>query len=67
MRVLVIGGSMFLGRAMVVEALRRGDAVTTFNRGRSRPDLPGGGGRAPGIAERSRICGASSTAVRGTP
>jgi len=41
MRVLVIGGSMFLGRALVVEALRRGDEVTTFNRGRSRPDLPG--------------------------
>jgi len=38
MRVLVIGGSMFLGRAMVVEALWRGDEVTTFNRGRSRPD-----------------------------
>jgi 2'-hydroxyisoflavone reductase len=41
MRVLVIGGSMFLGRAVVEEALRRGDAVTTFNRGKSRPDLPG--------------------------
>jgi 2'-hydroxyisoflavone reductase len=41
MRVLVIGGSMFLGRAVVAEALRRGDAVTTFNRGKSRPDLPG--------------------------
>jgi 2'-hydroxyisoflavone reductase len=41
MRVLVIGGSMFLGRAMAVEALRRGDEVTTFNRGVSRPDLPG--------------------------
>jgi 2'-hydroxyisoflavone reductase len=41
MRVLVIGGSMFLGRAVVAEALRRGDEVTTFNRGRSRPDLPG--------------------------
>src|SRR5689334_5205565 len=41
MRVLVIGGSMFLGRAMVSEALRRGDDVTVFNRGRSRPDRPG--------------------------
>jgi 2'-hydroxyisoflavone reductase len=41
MRVLVIGGSMFLGRAIVSEALRRGDEVTTFNRGRSRPDRPG--------------------------
>ena len=41
MRVLVIGGSMFLGKAIVAEALRRGDAVTTFNRGRSRPDARG--------------------------
>jgi 2'-hydroxyisoflavone reductase len=41
MRVLVIGGSMFLGRAVVAEALRRGDEVTTFNRGKSRPDRPG--------------------------
>jgi len=41
MRVLIIGGSMFLGRAMVTEALRRGDEVTTFNRGKSRPDLDG--------------------------
>jgi 2'-hydroxyisoflavone reductase len=41
MRVLVVGGSMFLGRAIVAEALRRGDEVTTFNRGKSRPDLPG--------------------------
>jgi 2'-hydroxyisoflavone reductase len=41
MRVLIIGGSMFLGRAIAVEALRRGHEVTTFNRGKSRPDLPG--------------------------
>jgi 2'-hydroxyisoflavone reductase len=41
MRVLVIGGSMFLGRAMVAEALRRGHEVTTFNRGRSGSDLSG--------------------------
>jgi 2'-hydroxyisoflavone reductase len=41
MKVLIIGGSMFLGRAMVAEALRCGGEVTTFNRGMSRPDLPG--------------------------
>ncbi|HEX4818292.1 MAG TPA: NAD-dependent epimerase/dehydratase family protein, partial [Nonomuraea sp.] len=41
MRVLVLGGSGFLGRAVVVEALARGHAVTTFNRGRSGPDVPG--------------------------
>jgi 2'-hydroxyisoflavone reductase len=32
---------MFLGRAMVAEALWRGDEVTSFNRGKSGPDLPG--------------------------
>jgi 2'-hydroxyisoflavone reductase len=41
MRILVIGGSVFLGRAFVVEALRRGDEVTTFNRGVTGSDMPG--------------------------
>lgn len=41
MHILVIGGSVFLGRAIVSEALRRGDTVTTFNRGRTGVDLPG--------------------------
>jgi 2'-hydroxyisoflavone reductase len=41
MRILVIGGSVFLGRAFVTQALRRGDEVTTFNRGVSGADLPG--------------------------
>ncbi|MFE1787188.1 NAD-dependent epimerase/dehydratase family protein [Streptomyces sp. NPDC059525] len=35
MRILVMGGTWFLGRAIVDEALRRGWEVTTFNRGRS--------------------------------
>jgi 2'-hydroxyisoflavone reductase len=38
---LVIGGSVFLGRAIVEKALRRGHEATTFNRGRSGADLPG--------------------------
>ncbi|GAB2468897.1 NAD-dependent epimerase/dehydratase family protein [Streptosporangium sandarakinum] len=41
MRTLVIGGSVFLGRAIVEEALRRGHEVTTFNRGRNGVDVPG--------------------------
>ncbi|MFD0571573.1 NAD-dependent epimerase/dehydratase family protein [Kitasatospora gansuensis] len=41
MNLLVIGGSSFLGRAYVSEALRRGHRVTTFNRGLSGPDQPG--------------------------
>ncbi|MGN9841782.1 NAD-dependent epimerase/dehydratase family protein [Nonomuraea sp. H19] len=41
MRVLVMGGSGFLGRAVVEAALARGHEVTTFNRGRSGADVPG--------------------------
>jgi 2'-hydroxyisoflavone reductase len=38
-RVLVLGGSLFLGRHLVEAALERGDKVTLFNRGRTAPDL----------------------------
>jgi 2'-hydroxyisoflavone reductase len=41
MKLLVIGGSVFLGRAFVEEALNRGNEVTTFNRGQSGANLPG--------------------------
>jgi 2'-hydroxyisoflavone reductase len=41
MRVLIIGGSRFVGRAAVVEALARGASVTTFNRGVSGGGMPG--------------------------
>jgi 2'-hydroxyisoflavone reductase len=37
--VLVLGGTVFLGRHLVERALARGHAVTMFNRGRSGPDL----------------------------
>jgi 2'-hydroxyisoflavone reductase len=35
----VIGGTVFLGRAVVEDALARGHEVTLFNRGRSSPGL----------------------------
>ncbi|MDI2127325.1 NAD-dependent epimerase/dehydratase family protein [Yinghuangia seranimata] len=41
MDILVIGGSLFLGRSIVEEALKRGHKVTTFNRGRTGIDVPG--------------------------
>ena len=37
MKLLVIGGSRFLGRHLVDAALDRGDHVTLFNRGRAAP------------------------------
>jgi len=39
MRVLVLGGTLFLGRAIVDCALAAGDNVTLFNRGRTNPGL----------------------------
>ncbi|MFJ1704585.1 NAD-dependent epimerase/dehydratase family protein [Kitasatospora sp. NPDC088346] len=41
MKILILGGSQFLGRAYVSQALARGHEVTTFNRGISGADLPG--------------------------
>jgi len=39
MRVLVLGGTLFLGRHLVEAALGRGHEVTLFNRGRTGPEL----------------------------
>jgi 2'-hydroxyisoflavone reductase len=39
MKLLEIGGTRFLGRAIVAEALAQGYEVTLFNRGQSNPDL----------------------------
>jgi len=39
MRILVLGGTQFLGRAVVESALARGHEPTLFNRGLTRPDL----------------------------
>jgi 2'-hydroxyisoflavone reductase len=39
MRLLIIGGTLFLGRALVERALERGHDVTLFHRGRTNPEL----------------------------
>jgi 2'-hydroxyisoflavone reductase len=39
MKLLVLGGTKFLGRAAVEAALARGDEVTLFNRGETNPEL----------------------------
>jgi 2'-hydroxyisoflavone reductase len=41
MRLLVLGGTQFVGRAVVETALTRGDEVTTLNRGLSGPAAAG--------------------------
>ena len=39
MNILIIGGTKFVGRALVDAALARGHQLTLFNRGRTNPDL----------------------------
>ena len=39
MRVLILGGTKFLGRAVTEAALARGHELTLFNRGETNPDL----------------------------
>lgn len=42
MRLLLIGGGVFLGRALVDAAVQRGHALTVFNRGQRRSRWPDG-------------------------
>ncbi|MBZ0286612.1 MAG: NAD-dependent epimerase/dehydratase family protein, partial [Anaerolineae bacterium] len=39
MKILIIGGTQFIGRHMVDEALKRGHEVTLFNRGKTNAHL----------------------------
>ncbi len=39
MRLLILGGTVFLGRAIVEAALARGHEITLFNRGQHNPEL----------------------------
>jgi 2'-hydroxyisoflavone reductase len=39
MQLLIIGGTVFLGRSLVEAALARGHTVTLFNRGQHNPEL----------------------------
>lgn len=39
MKILILGGTIFLGRHLVDAALAKGHTVTLFNRGKTNPDL----------------------------
>src|SRR5947209_1005949 len=39
MHILILGGTVFLGRHLVESALARGHRVTLFNRGQHNPDI----------------------------
>jgi 2'-hydroxyisoflavone reductase len=77
MRVLILGGTSFVGRALTEAALSRGHEVTLFNRGRTNPDLFPGATRVHGdrdggldVLERGRweaaldVCGYVPRVVR---
>src|SRR5688572_28780396 len=51
MRMLVLGGSWFVGRVVVDDAVQRGHEVTVFNRGRSPAPIPAGARRILGDRE----------------
>jgi 2'-hydroxyisoflavone reductase len=40
MKVLILGGTRFLGKALVEEALKRGHEITLFNRGTNKETFP---------------------------
>ncbi|WP_404452104.1 SDR family oxidoreductase [Virgibacillus necropolis] len=40
MKVLILGGTRFLGKALVEEALKRGHEITLFNRGNNKEAFP---------------------------
>ncbi len=39
MHILIIGGSVFLGKAMIDSALQSGHTITVFNDGKSNPSF----------------------------
>ena len=62
MRVLILGGTVFLGRHVVDDALRRGHELTLFTRGKHGTG-PTGSNTSLAIVRMSRRC----AAVAGTP
>lgn len=62
MRLLVLGGTRFVGRAVVTAALDAGHQVTTFNRGLSGADLPGA---QPVRGDREQVKDVGAVAGRG--
>jgi len=65
MKLLILGGGVFLGSAALDAAVRRGHTVTVFNRGRSRTVWPGGVEAIAGdrVADLGRLAGRRWDAV----
>jgi len=62
MRILILGGTRFLGRVLAEEALRRDHNMVTFNRGRAGGDVPG---VAPDRGDRTSERDLAALATRG--
>jgi len=60
MRILVLGGTSFVGREIVADALREGVEVTLFGRGRTGTEL------FPEVPRRARAAGMPATPLAGT-
>ena len=65
MKLLILGGGVFLGAATLDAAVRRGHTVTVFNRGRSRTAWPAGVEAIEGdrVADLGRLAGRRWDAV----
>lgn len=65
MKLLILGGGVFLGAATLDAAVRRGHRVTVFNRGRSRTAWPAGVDAIEGdrVADLGRLAGRRWDAV----
>lgn len=65
MKILILGGTVFLGRHLVDAALNAGHHVTTFRRGRERSDLPKGVATIIGDrrGDHAKLCGGQWDAV----
>ena len=57
MELLILGGTVFLGRHLVTAALERGHRVTLFNRGQHNPEL------FPGVEKRHEVEGSDVAAI----
>jgi uncharacterized protein YbjT (DUF2867 family) len=53
MRSLVLGGSTFVGRRLVLQLAEQGDEVSVLNRGRTPSSMPPGVGRF--VADRNHV------------
>lgn len=65
MKILILGGTVFLGRHLVAQAIARGHELTLFNRGRQHPELFPGVEKLRGDRDADSPNGADLSALAG--